>query len=352
MFLEFLSFSFIFIIPLAMGWIPCDGCSSCTWLEDNFDRASVGSDWTQVTGSWSVSSNQLSGPASGLIVCIANPSGSTDMSIIVDYELAGATDEARVIINYADSSNYNYLKIVGGTPGSISIHKVVAGTHTQITIISTETIPTSDTVRICQDDINTTASIDSIGDYTKSLVGVVPVHASGDQAGMGCGSGAGVKFDNFIARFVTDTCGHCIIGDEITGTCCGLTHTLPLVKRFTGAGWSAVPAVCPCSVYNGTFFLGHRTPLTSFTCDWQLLVVDNCIVSPPPSFSQAIRHRINGPVIETNIGFCDDDDGPPPTLVNYLGTISTPPWTDRCPESNDEYTGHGGSGTMFVKSLS
>lgn len=111
----------------------CDSSSCANFFSDNFNRASLGSDWTAAAGSPSISGNALQLAPGDFAICNV-PSFSLDDKISLGYKAKGATtnDLLYVANTYQDTSNYNYIKQVidtGSANGIPWLGKRVAGTN-------------------------------------------------------------------------------------------------------------------------------------------------------------------------------------------------------------------------------
>ncbi len=110
------------VVLLGMGWWPC--CCGCSAIaSDNFNRASIGANWTVVSGTWdTVSSTDLRCQSdNGLIYYSATAASDVRMRATVyhtyDPESSDATP-VRVIICYKDANEYFYLESRPGSNGA------------------------------------------------------------------------------------------------------------------------------------------------------------------------------------------------------------------------------------------
>lgn len=235
-------------------------CVSCVFWADDFNRASLGTDWTQVSGSWSISSNALSSPSTGVITTPA--STSTDMVVIVDYTTS-AGGVVQIIVNYLDASNYNYLQITQGSPGTLKLFEVVGGTPNELASLSA-TIATSDTARVCQGNGVLTGYLMNTANYVSTASHTT--HSSGYKAGLET-TGTAATFDNFHGYVVTAGCPFCTLSFS---ACYCNTGTEPTNYRvdITGATtWDAFNCSSTTQADFCDMFEGSYTT-TQAACDW------------------------------------------------------------------------------------
>lgn len=120
---------------------------------DNFNRADStttlgtpsdgGSDWSALSGTWGISSNQGYAPGSTSQVAVleSNSSGAE-----VQYTMATTSGNYGVVARATDGSNYLVFDFVAAT-GAIFIRKTVAGTPTTLATDTISAFSNGDTVK-------------------------------------------------------------------------------------------------------------------------------------------------------------------------------------------------------------
>lgn len=185
--------------------VGCKCCTECEILLDTFDRddsTDLGSDWSEVSGSWAISSNAASG--SGLLIAVnGHPTGGTNIHARAVF----ADTNAKIIIGYDDSSNYHYA-IFDGT--AVTLYEVVSGTATAL-VTSDEVDYTSGgayVLSICYDGVTLFGYV-STDDAVGSVAWLVSSLA-GDQGGLGATSTIDCEsFELTIAGTESVSCPKC-----------------------------------------------------------------------------------------------------------------------------------------------
>ena len=192
----------------------CPHCETeCFIGQDTFDRTDstdIGCQWAEISGAWSIATNQLAqtGAAAGIAKYkVFHPTLDLNHYVEVDVVIPAATggpptvpaNDAMVLVNYLDGSNYHYAAFSvnsGNTTGTLTIGKAGGS------FLTTSQNWTAGTYRmvVCWDDDDQilTASIQiptaTIGNSMSSTR-----VAAGKFVGLGAGSSSlgNEKFDNF-----------------------------------------------------------------------------------------------------------------------------------------------------------
>ncbi len=212
----------------------CTCCGTCEICRDSFTRADdtdisanivtpdTASGWTESSGTWDITSNQLVSTAPGIVICDdPHPDGDITMSVEVDFKHDTSGRTCDVLVGYVDANNYFYARyLVAGASGSVALRTVVAGVDSQVAISATVTININTTyaARVCVTDGGTISA---------SLAGTQRVFsAPQSMTGVSCGlgaSGAGTAtFDNFVftkgyKATTAEACPRCINCQACTG---------------------------------------------------------------------------------------------------------------------------------------
>ena len=101
-------------------------CDSCILFTDNFSTNDLATGWNQVSGSWSIAGNKLTG--SGLLTCSTVPSPPGFFAHVVSVTITAVTGQhAQIIFNWS-GSGYNYVDVYfNGASSNVSI-KTSGGT--------------------------------------------------------------------------------------------------------------------------------------------------------------------------------------------------------------------------------
>jgi hypothetical protein len=192
---------------------------NCTIFTDSFATDRTGTDYTTVSGSFTVSSNVMTTTSAGALI-VENSSGSTGHGrVSVSGKVDTTGGSLRVIGSYTDSSNYLFGEMtINGGSSTLKLWKKVSGSDTQLGSTSTFSGSTATfySVDLCWDGTTATTTINaganfSTGAYT----------GTSNQAGLGASPNGGtVTFDDFLfekhhsddsacARCGCTSCGQC-----------------------------------------------------------------------------------------------------------------------------------------------
>lgn len=176
----------------------CCGCgTSCYFATDDFDRASIGSDWTVVSGTWAISSNQLAESAGGGVIVWATNADSHKMVAEANFSGISAGESARVIVAYTDADNYLYGQIAGvGSNYEVSLYKRSGGVETLLAGPSSYT-SIAPVLRVCYDG----STLRLRSDQFVALQALSVTSFTGTKAGLGTGGSSAVGFDNFKGAY-------------------------------------------------------------------------------------------------------------------------------------------------------
>jgi len=249
------------------GCTCCDG-ESCTLLDDDFDRAdstNIGSNWTEVSGDASISSNKLA-MTSGTIITSTVPHTTEQISITVTIN-GNSSTRFRIVLNYTDSSNYNYVDITPG--GSIVCGIRSGGSDSTLTSASSGTVSGGTyEINVCVRENYFNASVGGAFKVQASLI------ATSGTYGLGMPSVSGSPtFDNFLAEKADGSCPWCNIGltcTQSTGFALCTSGTLPTSWEVEISG-VADDSCTECTTWNDTFILNYVGG-----CVWVAYLFDLC----------------------------------------------------------------------------
>lgn len=247
---------------------PGCGCC-CKLLSDDFarsDSTDLGANWTETAGSWSIASGELV-TASSAAFCEATVAVPVNngVHISVTAEASASTSTARVIVNYQDANNFNFVEVRFGTGAYLRLYERSGGTDTLLNSQGkTLAINTPTTLVVCYFDGILSASQ---GGSTRSAV----VNFDGGSFGVGSGANVGnIIFDNFVATKISDNCEECEAQPCIQ--CCKNDTWNVYIPPDTFGGGSSEGGPFPCActvaqcgdVLNDNTFVLERTG----SCAW------------------------------------------------------------------------------------
>lgn len=274
-----------FLLPLlscpfvwGMLWSPCCCGASCTFFSDDFSVDDLATNYTSVSGSWSIGSGVLSTSSSTAILTgsTANPNGDSNTNVTVTVNIATSGDTARIILDYQNSSNYWYAEFKSGTGAYLKIFQRSGGADYEMVNCTGITGHGTGTYRFCASIYNGTfrAEIDGSPRYS------IDFSSTFSQTGWGLGTGTltgTVTFDNLVAAITSADCSPCAnpgcpsvsIGPDCTN--CSGTGTTPLnitchipAGTFSNSGCSFCTDVNNTDVACSEF--GHG-------CEWAYPIV-------------------------------------------------------------------------------
>lgn len=198
-------------------------CCGCNYFTDAFAVDNLATDYTTVSGAWTVSGGTLNTASSNAILVANTTSTNNYHRITATFGFSPAGDIQRLIGGYADSSNFLYLQLThSSTQSEVKLFKRVAGVNTQIG--STKNVTASAegyTLTLCCDPDGTVGSATANGFLgTVKIIAVNEVSA-GNQCGFATGAITGTAaFDSLTFQNVyqnntkcescLEKCNHCI----------------------------------------------------------------------------------------------------------------------------------------------
>ena len=190
------------VIGLSCTGGSCLGCTTCTIGSDTFSSNDLATAWTVVGGGFNISSGALNCTSAGFVIFnTVHPDGISSAVVTCDVEGISSGDQPRILVNYTNASNFNFLQFTVGSSPTLKLGKRVAGVET---ILSTDSITSYPqgafyTVRVFFDGAtsNTFVAQVLLGGYPVLSISATISGGSGTQVGLGCSSGT-AKFQNFI----------------------------------------------------------------------------------------------------------------------------------------------------------
>ena len=94
-------------MPAPWRFLPCSSCCGCVIFTDDFDRAEIGSDWEEKSGTWSIDTDRLKGCGTGTRILWTGPEELTDIfSIQVQVTFSAEGQKARVFFGGDETQAY------------------------------------------------------------------------------------------------------------------------------------------------------------------------------------------------------------------------------------------------------
>ena len=247
---------------------PCDNCyRDCQFHDDNFNRAdssSLGSNWTVVSGTWSITSNQLQTSSPSAIVINTNvPTlGTQGMAV-----RCSTVDYIRIILGYVDTDNYYYHECVpkGGGDNYSRIVQRSGGVET----VLQEVIGNEGGRMFCYEpQYSRLVAGNGNGSSTHIIANdISPITSTVCGIGTAPGlTGTGI-FDDFDVEYVGPgtTCQLC----DNCSSCDGQNRNLPDIQVVISG---LTNNTCgSCTSINGTYILQHIGQLTPGICYWRYI---------------------------------------------------------------------------------
>lgn len=117
---------------------PCG--DPCGVAADDFNRSTLGSNWDERSGSWTITSDKLTtGDASGLLIYQAAEAPTASMSVTAEVELSTNGDQARGVVAWSDDDNYLFGELTRQNCGActgvcttLGLYQRTGGTTTEI----------------------------------------------------------------------------------------------------------------------------------------------------------------------------------------------------------------------------
>lgn len=304
---ETLAYGFV-VAPFAFFWSACPCCDgNCTIFTDDFSTDRTGSDYTTVSGTWSVGSGVLTTGSAGALI-VENTAGTTGHGRAkVSGKTSASGGSFRLIGSYVDSDNYLFLEVtINGVSSTAKLWKRETGSNTQLgtTYDFTGSTGTYYDITLCWNGTKALANITDIGVALARFGWAQSYTGTGNQAGLGASPNGGTTtFDNFSfnKHFDDDeSCPHC-------GPLCALcTGGDPPTMR-----WQVViPTVSNkncvnCADYAGTYIIDDITNLWnpfSEYCIWRYYF------DSVPCNSDYLRVWLNGSNSSITVDILTDSD--------------------------------------------
>ncbi len=236
-----------------MGRRNCPGCCprECFLWPDAFARASIGSDWDQVLGSWSIdgSFRLTESGTSGATIATTNPVFPRPFHHLVKTTLladlpVGA--KPRVIANYLDADNYFFAEFeklsTAPTQGTLRIFRRAGGSDGSALATLTDAVQDVPSggegpqLEVCFTSETFAAHVSHVLDtVTTGFVFVCDpeIFTNGNFAGLGNGHTTVVKFVDFVIQELEPSPGSC---PTCTCTCEGKCIEPSLLGTITSDG--------------------------------------------------------------------------------------------------------------------
>ena len=200
------------MLPLGF-FFSCSSCCGCTLWDDTFSVDLIATDYTVVSGTWSIASGNLNTTSTNALI-VSNTTLGTSSGVVraqVTYSVMANGDTMRFYGNYKDANNCLVGEIIkGATTGTLKLYSRIGGVETEIA--SQAGLSLSLIVDYCLSWSPTIAML-TTGDvpssaYARALY--TPI-SDGYQGGMGSGATVTgtVRFQRFIIARHPDESSAC-----------------------------------------------------------------------------------------------------------------------------------------------
>lgn len=188
---------------------PCG--DPCGLAADDFDRTTLGDNWDQRSGAWSISGNKLiTSDSSGSVIYQAAEAPTASMTVTAVVELNTDGDQVRGIVAWTDDDNYLFGELTRNNCGActgdcstLALYQVTGGTATEIRApIEIGVIDWSGTVKFSVCYYADAYPAGDVGVLSATAAGKTvykyDVTAGGTFGGLGTGTNSGgATFDDF-----------------------------------------------------------------------------------------------------------------------------------------------------------
>jgi hypothetical protein len=238
-------------------------CCSCTIYGDDYTTDKTGTDYTTVSGTFTVSGGELNTSSANATIRTNAAASAAATAVVAQADITCATtsDIGRVYIAYTDATHYVCAELQpGATNGTIKIIK--DGATLATSTVNGYTSGTL-TVGICYALGYITATA---GVYSASSITSVTVASK--YAALGTGAGiSSVKFDNFTFKkhhHDVSSCPNCFPSSACSSC---IVNTTPIEVQITYTG--VANGFCTnCENLNQTFLASRNDAFDP--CIWQL----------------------------------------------------------------------------------
>lgn len=178
----------------------CDNCfCDCHLADDDFNRASLGADWTVQSGSWSIVSDVLRTSSANAVVTYTT-TRSTHV-VQVQIRAAAASAKARIIVGWTDANNYAWVEVewpASGNCGTLRLGEVISGTSSDIATAPLKDLELNTWYWLSACFGSKYPSGNQLSAVINHVMLIEDTNASGSTVGLGTGnSTATTEFDNF-----------------------------------------------------------------------------------------------------------------------------------------------------------
>lgn len=310
-------------------------CDTCTIFEDDFSTDRTGTDYTTVSGTFTVGSGVLTTSSSSAVILSDTPvpGGLNGVFHSGSLKFGNNADQGKIIFAATDSSNFWYFQVQpGATDGTAKLYQRSSGVDTQQGLTVTVTgLNTGETIpyTVCYDGQKVVLTMSTVA----CMVHTASITVAGTFSGFGTGSVTTlVTFDDLlISKHVVDdaSCPYCDIMTTACGTCGGCA-TGTVVERVQIDLPAPVPFGVPacsapvCSSIAGSYILDLvTTGVGGNQCGW-----DYYFPSAICGFDRLTLRTFGGGVLKdieirlqdataTKLLIWNDDDADPPDCSSW-----------------------------------
>lgn len=254
----------------------CCGCD--VWLEDDFNRSDnddPGSDWSEDSGDWDISSNTLiCSSAAGLLVTTAESTGSKNEHVNVTASCSSQGTAFRVIFDYVDANNYHFAQfdLLTDNDGvhyycTLSVYNRTSGANSLVysatPYVANGSVAASYLCSVCTWSDGTISVVFDGPGFPTSIT-CASTLKGGTKTGLYVDSGSWT-FDNFKWQQRNSQCDDC---DTACAVCSEGAQALPIQADFDGF---ADAGCSDCDTLNASFEVPFDVEGSSVACQWDYL---------------------------------------------------------------------------------
>jgi hypothetical protein len=289
-------------------------CESCTIFSDYFSTDDLATEWTEVSGDWSIGSGVLStSDSNAILTCNTTYPGGGFHNHVIQVSLKASTDNrSRIIFGYdAGAGTHNYVELYCIGSGSYVYIKKSDGTTIATKTSSTFTNGNTYVFKVC-----VSSSYASVM-YNDTFVVGGYVNSSTTSVGVGTGTtSASLPFDAFLFSKHASELSGC---PQCVDNCNQCTDGVAPERIQAVIDGVAEQGNCPnCNLYNGTWILK-----TIGNCCWENKTSGTVCTGTPGTTNPSVRLCLSGGVLTVYLGGTTDVTRDPmgTFYFSYEGTL-------------------------------
>lgn len=253
----------------------CCDAVGCVIDDDGFEDASIGAQWTTVSGSWAESGGSLSTSSAGAQIrnTTAHPDNEEEMYLSVSQTVTSGTS-FDVIVNRLDDNNFHFARFTLSTiAATVAVYIRSGGSNTLLSSASSSIFHdfTSKTVTVCMASNGITASVSGgVGD-TIIAASLSTPHTGGIYFALGLDAGT-VNYTNASFEKHGDLHEGCNVCGALCEDCCDpAVPPFPFYRVDLGAGGWTDARCAQCNELLGEYIVDYLS-----ACHWRYTDTNYC----------------------------------------------------------------------------